>query len=182
LLFVGQLELSKGTGICLEILAHLGKAGIRAGLDLIGEGDEGARFKQRACELGVLANVNFRGGLPRNALGPFYEVAHFILLPSESEGWPKVLSEAMAYGVVPIASAVGSIPQYLADFATGSAIESRDPRLFSEAIQSYLKDAPRWREHSRKAVLAARQFSYGNYLRAVRGLLDLPASAETVAA
>jgi glycosyltransferase involved in cell wall biosynthesis len=127
-----------------------------------------------------MANVKFHGGLPRNALGPFYELAHFIPLPSESEGWPKVLSEAMAYGVVPISCAVGSIPEHLANFSTGAALESRDPRLFSEVIQSYLRDIPRWQEHSHNAVQAAQQFSYGNYLKAVRRLLALPGSAETV--
>ena len=86
----------------------------------------------------------------------------------------------MAYGVVPLACAVGSIPEYLADFSTGSAIKSRDPRLFSEAIQLYFRDIPRWREHSRKAVQAAQQFSYGNYLKAVRRLLALPGSPEAV--
>jgi glycosyltransferase involved in cell wall biosynthesis len=182
LIFVGQMELSKGAGICLEILAHLGQAGIQGRLDLIGEGDEGARFEQQARDLGVSAKVKFHGGLPRNALGSFYKPAHFILLPSQSEGWPKVLSEAMAYGVVPLSCAVGSIPEYLADFATGSALKSRDPRLFSEVIQSYLRDESRWHEHSRNAVQAARQFSYGNYLQAVRSLLDLPNSAETVIA
>jgi glycosyltransferase involved in cell wall biosynthesis len=182
LLFVGRMESAKGTDICLEILAHLGQAGILGQLDLIGEGEESARFEQKARDLGVWAKVKFHGGLPRHALGSFYETAQFILLPSESEGWPKVLSEAMAYGVVPIACAVGSIPEYLADFSTGSAINSRDPRLFSEVILAYLRDPARWQEQSRKAVQAARQFSYGNYLKAVRGLLDLPGSAETVTA
>lgn len=182
LVFVGRMEPGKGAGICLEILAHLAQTGIMGQLDLVGEGDESARFVQKARDLGVLAKVKFHGGLPRNALGPFYEAAHFILLPSESEGWPKVLSEAMAYGVVPISCAVGSIPEYLQDFSTGAAIKSRDPRLFSEVIQSYLKDIPRWREHSRKAVQAAQQFSYGHYIKAVRRLLDLPGSPATVTA
>jgi glycosyltransferase involved in cell wall biosynthesis len=182
MVFVGRMEWAKGPGICLEILAHLIQAGIQGQLDLIGEGEESARFEQQARDLGVFARVKFRGGLPRDELGSYYEPAHFILLPSESEGWPKVLSEAMAYGVVPISCAVGSIPEYLAEFSSGAALRSRDPRLFSEAIQSYLRDLPRWREHSRNAVRAARQFSYGNYLKAVRGLLDLPGSPETVTA
>lgn len=174
LLFVGRIESAKGADICLEVLAQLGKSGTAAQLDLVGEGEERPMFEQQARDLNVASRVRLHGGLPRDALGRFYEPAHFILLPSDSEGWPKVLSEAMAYGVVPIASAVGSIPEYLADFSTGSAIRSRDPRLFSDAIESYLRVPSRWDEHSGNAVKAAQQFSYGNYLQAVRELLTLP--------
>ena len=182
LLFVGRLESAKGAGICLDILAHLERAGIAAHLDLVGDGEERPQFEQQAQDLRVAPRVRFHGGLPRDALGRFYELAHFILLPSDSEGWPKVLSEAMAYGAVPIASAVGSIPEYLADFSTGSAIRSRDSRLFSDAIESYLRVPSCWDEHSGNAVRAAQQFSYGNYLRAVRELLMLPVVAEQAVA
>ncbi|HEY3862560.1 MAG TPA: glycosyltransferase [Verrucomicrobiae bacterium] len=179
LIFVGQLEASKGTGVCLEILADLRKAGIEAQLDLIGEGDEDGRFQRQARELGVSARANFHGGLPRPALEPFYERAHFILLPSESEGWPKVLSEAMACGAVPIATATGSVAEFLENFSTGAAIKSRDPKLFSGVIQAYLKDLACWSQHSRNAVQAAQRFSYDNYMNAVRGLLSLPRPEKT---
>jgi glycosyltransferase involved in cell wall biosynthesis len=182
LLFVGRIESAKGADLCLEILAQLEQGGILAQLDLIGEGEELAKFEQKARDLGVFPRVKFQGGLPRDTLGQFYGRAHFILLPSDSEGWPKVLSEAMAYGVVPIASAVGSIPEYLANFTTGTAINSRDPRLYSAAVESYLRAPARWNEHSRNAVKGARQFSYADYLRAVARLLELPAVVESAPA
>ena len=95
-----------------------------------------------------------------------------------SEGWPKVLSEAMAYGAVPITSAVSRIPQYLNAFSTGHAINSRDPHLFGSAIETYVRAPGLWKEHSMNALKAAKQFSYDNYLRAVRNLLNLPFSTE----
>ena len=57
LIFVGRIELGKGAGICLEILAHLAKSGITGQLDLIGEGNEAAQFEQKARDLGVSANM-----------------------------------------------------------------------------------------------------------------------------
>jgi glycosyltransferase involved in cell wall biosynthesis len=179
LLFVGRLESAKGAGVCLEILARLQNGGIAARLDLIGEGAERAEFARRAVELGVSSRVDFHGGLPRTELGQFYSQAHFVLLPSVcSEGWPKVLSEAMAYGAVPIATSISSIPQFFESFSTGSAIDLPDAGLFSDAIQAYLRNPARWREHSKNAVKAASQFSYGDYLQAVRKLLDLPVATE----
>ena len=179
LIFVGRIESAKGVGICLEVLSNLKNAGINAQLDLVGEGEEQIKYEQQALDLGVASWVKFHGGLSRDVLGRFYAQAHFILLPSESEGWPKVLSEAMAYGVVPIASAVGSIAEYLGRFATGQAITSRNSRYFTDAIGAYLRSPTMWSEHSQNAVKGARQFSYDNYLEAVRTLLLLPAMTES---
>ena len=179
LLFVGRLESAKGADVCVEIVAHLKNAGVAAQLDLIGDGEERQQFEQKARNLNVFSNVKFHGGLPRDALGKVYGKAHFILLPTTcSEGWPKVLSEAMAYGAVPIASAVSSIPQYLNAFSTGHAINSRDPHLFWSAIETYVRTPALWKEHSMNALKAAKQFSYSNYLNAVRNLLSLPFSTE----
>lgn len=175
LLFVGRIESAKGVDICLELMAQLGKANISAHLDVVGEGEEISKFQQQARSLNVFPRVTFHGGLPRDMLSEYYGRAHFILLPSESEGWPKVLSEAMAFGAVPIATAVGSIPEYLRGFSTGQAISLRDPSLLRAAIQDYLNAPSVWAQHSMNAVKAARQFSYGNYLQAVRDLLKLPA-------
>lgn len=183
LLFVGRLESAKGAGVCLEIVARLQSAGIVANLDLIGDGDERGQFERRATELGIAARVRFHGGLPRASLGSFYSPAHFILLPSVcSEGWPKVLSEAMAYGAVPISTTVSSIPQFFQTFSTGAAIDGPDADLFARAIQDYLREPVRWEKHSQNALKAASRFSYGNYLQAVRTLLDLPVETEQVPA
>jgi glycosyltransferase involved in cell wall biosynthesis len=182
LLFVGRLEVAKGVGVCLEVLAQLERAGIAAYLDLIGEGVERWQFERQAQALHVGASVNFHGGLPRTALGRFYSQAHFILLPSLcSEGWPKVLSEAMACGVVPLAHGISSIPQVFRNCSTGQAIPTLEPRRFTGTIESYLRTPLHWHEHSRNAVKAAQAFSYDNYLQAVRQLLKLPAPTQIAA-
>jgi len=179
LLFVGRLETTKGAGICLDILSRLGKSGIAAHLDLIGEGPEREQFVTRARDLNLTSCVTFHGGLPRTSLGQFYAQAHFILLPTTcSEGWPKVLSEAMAYGVVPISTAISSIPQFLQNFGTGQTVPSPEPALFARVIQSYLESRGCWQEQSTNAVKAARQFTYNQYLNAVRQLLHVQVTAQ----
>ena len=165
----------------MEILHRLQKAGLTAELDLIGDGEERPAFERFAEHLAVASQTRFHGGLPRDALPRFFSNAHFIILPTAcSEGWPKVLSEAMAYGAVPLSTAVSSIPEFLERFSTGRTIDSRDPGLFSRAIEDYLSEPGRWQEHSANAVKAAQQFSYANYLQAVRNLLKLPALADPI--
>ena len=39
-----------------------------------------------------------------------YQNAHFVLLPSKSEGWPKAIAEGMFWGCVSIATKVSCVP------------------------------------------------------------------------
>lgn len=181
LVFVGRIETAKGAEICLQTIAQLNHLGVQAKLDFIGEGPQRGQLEHLAGRLQLGAQVEFRGSLPRDDVSRFYANAHFVLLPSETEGWPKVLSEAMAYGTVPIASAVGSIPGYLGQFGTGRAIGSRDAQSFTAAILAYLKEPQRWKEHSQNAVQAAKHFTYGEYLGSVQKILNLPTQMQGAA-
>jgi glycosyltransferase involved in cell wall biosynthesis len=172
LLFVGRLEEEKGCGRAIEVLARLKRCGVAARLDLVGDGPDRLRFERQAAAEGVADDVRFLGWIPRPQLGRLYAQAHVFLFPSRcSEGWPKVLSEAMAYGVVPVSSDVSSIPQYLEGFRTGRALDPANREGFVSAITEYVKDRDRWKTESQNAMEAAQRFSYARYLAAVRNLL-----------
>ena len=177
LLFVGRLDEDKGCGRVLEILEELRRDGLDASLDAIGHGPDRDRFEARAARGGLAGAVRFHGWLPRAELASFYARAHFLLLPSSSsEGWPKVISEGMAYGVVPLTSNVSSIPQILGDFGVGQVRGARDREGFVALLRDYVRSPERWQAESRRAVEAARAFSYGAYQAAVRNLLGLEAA------
>jgi glycosyltransferase involved in cell wall biosynthesis len=172
LIYVGRLEKTKGTERVLRILALLKSSGLSLKLDLIGDGPQRQEFEDLAESLGVSSLASFHGWLPRTGLAPLYAQAHIMLFPSNcSEGWPKVLSEAMAYGVVPLSSRVSSIPQYLGRFGTGRTFEPNDVEGFANAVVAYCSQPAKWKEESINAVKAARLFTYQNYLEAVRSLL-----------
>ena len=161
----------------LEILEGLRREGIAASLDAIGDGPDRARFEDQAGRAGLAGAVRFHGWLPRAELASFYARAHFLLLPSSSsEGWPKVISEGMAYGVVPVTSDVSSIPQILGDFGLGQVRDARDREGFVAILREYVRSPDRWHAESRRAVEAAKGFSYGAYQAAVRNLLGLEAA------
>jgi glycosyltransferase involved in cell wall biosynthesis len=180
LIFAGQLETTKGVGRILMIIARLNELGVDATLDLVGDGKERSKFEQLACSLGIESQVRFLGWQPRSAMGQLYSRAHFILLPSNSEGWPKVLSEAMAFGVVPLASNVSSIPQYLERFDCGKSLDPENITSFADAIGSYLKHPEEWKRESENGQRAAELFGYDNYLKAVQKLLRLPSEIRPV--
>jgi glycosyltransferase involved in cell wall biosynthesis len=161
LAFVGRLEADKGAAAAVEIVVRLRRRGLEATLEVAGEGP--ARTPAEG--------VTYHGWLPRPALGSIYARAHLLLLPTRSEGWPKVLSEGMAYGAVPLAGAVGSIPELLGRFRTGRALDPSDLQSFVEAASWYGEHGPAWKQESERGVLAAEQFSYRRYVEAVRDSL-----------
>jgi glycosyltransferase involved in cell wall biosynthesis len=172
LLFVGRIETAKGAGRALDVVARLRARGKLCRLELIGDGDERARFELRAKELGIADTVTSAGWQPPTVVNEAYQRAHVLLLPTTaSEGWPKVLSEGMAYGVVPIAGAISSIPQYVAEFGAGAAVSAHDIEAFAEAIARYIDDPACWVRESRRAVEATRWFSFSQYLSSVDELL-----------
>lgn len=174
LLFVGRLSQSKGAARAVQILARVLDAGYAAQLDIVGDGPDRARIERLAAELDLSAVVRYHGWLGRAALDGLYAESHFLVHPSESEGWPKVLSEAMAYGVVPLASNAGGIPQVLGECGAGQCFDYGDTASFASAIAGYRGNAGQWRSESRRAMRAARLFTYEQYLVAVARMLGLP--------
>ncbi|MGH9931113.1 MAG: glycosyltransferase [Pyrinomonadaceae bacterium] len=173
LIFVGRLDSGKGADRTLQIVARHKKLGGAALLDLVGDGKGRQSLEQLAKALGISDQVTFHGSQPRPTLGPLYSRAHLMILASGSEGWPKVLSEAMAYGVVPIASNVSSIPQYLERFNTGRSFAPGDLDAFADSIQWYATHPGNWKQESKNAVKEAELFSYARHCKAVRRILEI---------
>ena len=111
-----------------------------------------------------------KNGLSQEQINQLYATAHFVLLPSKSEGWPKVLSEGMAFGAVPLATAVGSIPSYLVQFGTGMALREATGAAFAGAVRTY--NTERWQRESLAALSSAALFSYEHYLETVLMMLE----------
>lgn len=171
LLFVGALNDGKGVGRVLQVALELQRQGTECRLRLLGDGPDRSRYEAWVTEHG-LRNVHFQGWVPREATAGYYAAAHFILLPSQSEGWPKVLSEAMAYGAVPVAASVSSIPQILAETGAGVAYAPHDIEGQVAAIERMIHEPDRWRAASQAGVAAAHLFTYRHYQQAVAQLFQ----------
>ena len=75
-----------------------------------------------------------------------------------------MLSEAMAYGVVPISSRVSAIPQVLAEIGSGVALDQADVSAYVLAIREIVAAPDQWREMMRAGLRAAPRFTYERYL------------------
>lgn len=110
--FVGRLEDAKGVQRILDAFANLNQKGWVASLHFVGDGEKRSYYKEAARKHNLPAV--FHGFLDREDVFEIYKQCHFFLLPSSaSEGFPKVIAEAMNFGSIPIVSNVSSIGQYV---------------------------------------------------------------------
>jgi len=105
----------KGHYECLELIDLLVRKGIDVDINFVGEGKGIEILCEKAKEKNISDRVKFVGRISRQTdlRSKLIECDVFIF-PSYTEGLPRALIEAMACGLVCIASNVGGIPELLA--------------------------------------------------------------------
>jgi uncharacterized membrane protein/glycosyltransferase involved in cell wall biosynthesis len=131
LLFVGRLAPQKRLDRLLEAMTHVSADVV---LRIVGDGEERAKLEKMTQTLG-LKNVIFVGALMGDARLHDYETADVFVLPSDREGMPLVLFEAMAAGLPVIGSGVQGIREHLTGY--GIVVSDPSPTTFAEAIDDF---------------------------------------------
>lgn len=115
------------------------------------------------------------GVLSENALSSLYQQATLLVLCSSREGFPLVVMEAMANGVVPICTSVGDIPNHL-DANNGVLINTTDEQNIIDemcaAILNLRVESGLLQELSKNAhAYALKHFSRNEFESTYRQLL-----------
>jgi glycosyltransferase involved in cell wall biosynthesis len=109
--FVGRLEDAKGVQRILDALTATENRSFIKEVHLVGDGPKKEVYKSQVEKHRL--PVRFHGFLEREKVFELYKQAHFFMLPSDSEGFPKVIAEAANFGCIPMVSEVSSIGQYV---------------------------------------------------------------------
>ena len=138
LCFVGRLEEAKGLDLIIDALSDLNDKDLsKIGLiHIVGDGSRIEYYKKRAKDLNL--PMTFHGYLSRTDVHDVYKKSHGILLPSASEGFPKVIAEAMNYGCVPIVSDVSSIGHYVKEGNNGFLIKTLNKDCVREVLTRFI--------------------------------------------
>jgi glycosyltransferase involved in cell wall biosynthesis len=137
-LCVASLQEHKGHEVLLRALAGADELE-RLSVDLVG-GRDPRPLEALARELGVEGRVRFLGGLPEQEVARLLGEADLFVLPSrvardgQMEGIPVALMEALASGLVVVASRLSGIPELVEDGRTGILAEPGDPASLRAAL------------------------------------------------
>jgi glycosyltransferase involved in cell wall biosynthesis len=109
-LFVGTLSNGKQPEYAIKLIEKLNSLGYDVQLTLYGEGNERNSLESYVKAHNLESKVGFMGNQNQEVVKQAYLANHFVILPSLSEGWPKVIAEGMFWGCLPIASKVSCVP------------------------------------------------------------------------
>lgn len=141
-LFVGRLAEKKGVKYLIKAMKD-----VDALLVIVGDGPLREQLKEQAKVLGE--KVIFLGSKTHDELKTIYASADIFVAPSitakdgDQEGLPTTIMEAMASGLVVIASNSGGIPQIIQDGVNGLLCEEKNMHELAENILKLLNDEKR---------------------------------------
>jgi glycosyltransferase involved in cell wall biosynthesis len=149
-----------------------------ATLDIVGDGVARPALERLAEHLAVADRVTFHGNVSHDGVLRLLQEADLFCYPTRaSEGFPKVVLEAMACGIPVITTRVSVLPSLLG-MGAGYLLDSGSATALSDAVRNCLTDRDRYRAMSEQAVETARQYSLeqwrnriGDSLRAAWGPL-----------
>jgi glycosyltransferase involved in cell wall biosynthesis len=106
---------------------------------IVGDGPERESLVAAAQASGLSDHIIFTGQVAD--VLPYYAIANVFALPSHSEGSPNVLLEAMAARVPVVATAVGGVPEVVADEKSALLVPAQQTAELASAIARVLLDS-----------------------------------------
>lgn len=156
LVYTGRVVEDKNIGFLIDIVKYLKDRFVNACLEIVGGYDKS--YYDELCrqidDAGVASNVAFRGRLDQAGLADALTKAHFFLFPSKEsrEGHSNSLTEAMTYGVVPIASPAGFTRDVVGN--SQCIVDEMNPDMYAERIiEIWNGDWEKMSEEMRERVL-----------------------------
>ncbi len=138
ILGVGRLVAKKGFDVMVDACAVLQERGVPFDALIVGQDDkDGEALRRKIAELG--SPVVLPGPMgPRDLLDEYRRAGVLCmpcrLLPSDRDGIPNVLVEAMAAGAPVVATAVSGIPELVEHEVNGLLVEPDDPHALADAL------------------------------------------------
>ena len=143
-LAIGALSRIKGTDCVLRAFREVGDR--EAGLLMIGREGATQCYRQLAAELGIADRVSFVGRVGWERIMDEMRDARAVVLASRMDTSPNVVTEAQAAGLPVVATAVGGIPDMIADAEDGFLVAPGDHHHMAARISQLLADASLARE------------------------------------
>lgn len=170
-IFVGALTKGKQPLLSVAVIKKLKEKGHQVRLNIYGEGPERVALEQYLAENDLSNEVILHGNCDREILKTAYQSAHFLLFISQSEGWPKVVAEAMFWGCLPVTSKVSCIPYMLANGERGALVNPNTDEIVT-VIENYLQHPATYNQQATKALAWSRQFTMEKFEEEIGKLLE----------
>ncbi|MFC5141098.1 glycosyltransferase family 4 protein [Actinomycetospora rhizophila] len=153
--FLGRIWDKKGAFALIEAWAKSSGGESGGHLTMAGDGEH-ERARTLARDLGVADSVTVHDWLSADQVAELLASADVLALPSENEGQPMVVLEAMSRGLAVLATEVGGIPELVTDGVEGLLVPPHDAGALADALGELLGDEARRRALGEAGAARAR--------------------------
>jgi glycosyltransferase involved in cell wall biosynthesis len=143
ILYIGTIRRLKGLLFLIQVIASINLKGIKLRLDIVGDFEEEdykteiLNFLEKA---GISDQLNFHGWVDQNKVKELMTHDFLFVLSSMQENYPLSVIEAMASGMVVIASNVGALHEIIEDRVSGFLFEPANKDQLENIILETIKN------------------------------------------
>lgn len=174
LLYIGRLIEVKGVHILLNAMKKLIDQGEDVELSILGDGPMRSEYEWLSKEQGIEEKVHFHGYVMDKQV--FYEDAMIFVYPSVwQEAFGISIVEALAQGMLCVASNAGGIPEIIEDGRDGFLFQNGDSDDLAETLRKAINSgrSPAYEGMREKAIQKSQRF---NINKTVNNLQELCSS------
>jgi glycosyltransferase involved in cell wall biosynthesis len=157
-IFVGNLSHGKRPLFSVKLIECLMGKGFPVKLEIYGSGVLKNELHEYIAANNLNSFVRLMGNCKLEELKEVYKTSHFLILASQSEGWPKAIAEGMFYGCIPIATSVSCVP-WMLDHGKRGMLVTEDMKQTVHNMLNILKDKSKLKIMSKEAQRWSEQFT-----------------------
>lgn len=128
-------------------------------LVIAGEGSELGAAKALVARFGLEERVRFLGAIPNRDIHRLYGAADLFIHPTFTEGFPRVLIEAMASSLPIITTNAGGTAQLLGPRQANYMVDKDEPAKFAEKTLALLQAREEWESMAIENFQQVQRFS-----------------------
>jgi glycosyltransferase involved in cell wall biosynthesis len=147
--FIGSFTAFKGVRTLLDAFRAVRRSIPAAVLMMIGSGPLWKEIALYVSDSRLEDSIILPGRVEHHEVPRYLAAANVLVLPSENEGLPRVMLEALAMETPVIATAVGGIPELVVDGHSGRLVCPGSVEQLARAIIEVLLDPERAKEMAR---------------------------------
>lgn len=152
---VGNIRWQKGYDILLKAIENCEN---KYELKVIGSYDNDYFRKKITPLMSPMTGVAFIGPRSQQEINELFNQSKLFVLSSISEGFPKVIIEAMSAGLPVVATDVGDVKKVVGE--AGIVVEPNNPKELSNAIETLMNDTKLWNKCRLAALKKSSNYSW----------------------
>lgn len=169
-IYVGGFTVGKQPLKSVKVVERLYQKGFNVELNMYGDGAEYQKVLQYVNEYNLHDIIILHGNQSKEVIKKEFQESHILIFISKSEGWPKVVAEAMFWSCLPVSTRVSCVPNMLGEGKRGILV-TEDVNEIVAKIEGLLNDEALYLSKIEQARTWSQQYTLDSFNTAISKLV-----------